>query len=157
MKKPTDFSRILAAYLTTYLPSLRNVTGNTVSSYCDTFPLLFTFCRDVYGLKAESLGISDFSPGMIQDFLSWLKNERGNSISMRNQRLAAIRAFFRYAEVESPENMLLCQKIIQIPFSKREKPVMNYLSINRRRKVVFPVGASGCMYWSTDMWNIVTS
>ena len=28
---------------------------------------------------------------------------------------------------------------------------------NRRRKVVFPVGASGCMYWSTDMWNIVTS
>ena len=28
---------------------------------------------------------------------------------------------------------------------------------NRRRKVVFPVGVSGCMYWSTDMWNIVTS
>ena len=22
---------------------------------------------------------------------------------------------------------------------------------NRRRKVVFPVGVSGCMYWSTDM------
>ena len=94
MKKPTDFSRILADYLTTYLPSLRNVTRNTVSSYCDTFRLLLTFCRDVYGLKAESLGISDFSPDMIQDFLSWLKNERGNSISTRNQRLAAIRAFF---------------------------------------------------------------
>ena len=28
---------------------------------------------------------------------------------------------------------------------------------NRRRKVDFPVGLSGCMYWSTDMWNIVTS
>ena len=28
---------------------------------------------------------------------------------------------------------------------------------NRRRKVVFPIGLSGCMYWSTDMWNIVTS
>lgn len=76
MKKPTDFSRILASYLTAYLPSLRNVTRNTVSSYCDTFRLLLTFCRDVYGLKAESLGISDFSPDMIQDFLSWLKNER---------------------------------------------------------------------------------
>ena len=112
MKKPTDFSRILASYLTAYLPSLRNVTRNTVSSYCDTFRLLLTFCRDVYGLKAESLGISDFSPDMIQDFLSWMKNERENSISTRNQRLAAIRAFFRYAEVESPENMLLCQKII---------------------------------------------
>ena len=53
MKKPTDFSRILASYLTAYLPSLRNVTRNTVSSYCDTFRLLLTFCRDVYGLKAE--------------------------------------------------------------------------------------------------------
>ena len=136
MKKTTDFSRILASYLTAYLPSLRNVTRNTVSSYCDTFRLLLTFCRDVYGLKAESLGISDFSLDMIQDFLSWLKNERGNSISTRNQRLAAIRAFFRYAEVESPENMLLCQKIIQIPFSKREKPVMNYLSVEEMGEIL---------------------
>ena len=28
---------------------------------------------------------------------------------------------------------------------------------NCRRSVVFPVGRSGCMYWSTDMWNMVTS
>ena len=28
---------------------------------------------------------------------------------------------------------------------------------NCRRRVVFPVGQSECMYWSTDMWNIVTS
>lgn len=28
---------------------------------------------------------------------------------------------------------------------------------NCRRRVVFSVGLSECMYWSTDMWNIVTS
>ena len=26
-----------------------------------------------------------------------------------------------------------------------------------RRRVVFSIGLSECMYWSTDMWNIVTS
>ena len=28
---------------------------------------------------------------------------------------------------------------------------------NCRRRVVFSVGLSECMYWSTDIWNIVTS
>lgn len=43
MKKTTDFSRILASYLTAYLPSLRNVTRNTVSSHIGVALLGFIY------------------------------------------------------------------------------------------------------------------
>lgn len=122
--------------MTSYLPLLRNVTKNTITSYCDTFRLLLMFCRDTCGMRIETLNLSDFSPDIIKAFIFWLSDERKNSISISNQRLAAIRAFFKYAEVESPENIFLCQKIIQIPFSKKETPVVNYLLVEEISKIL---------------------
>lgn len=46
MKKPTDFTRLMTSYLSSYLPLQRNVSQNTITSYCDTFRLLLTFLRD---------------------------------------------------------------------------------------------------------------
>lgn len=109
MKKPTDFTKLMTNYLSSYLPLQRNVSPNTISSYCDTFRLLLTFLRDEKSKNIEQLKIRDFSPGLVRDFLSWLEHDRECSISTRNQRLAALRSFFKYVEVERPEHMLLCQ------------------------------------------------
>lgn len=128
MKKPTDFTKLLTAYLSSYLPLQRNVSKNTISSYCDTFRLLLTFLRDEKAIRIESLRIRDFSPGLIREYLVWLEQGRHCGISTRNQRLAALRAFFKYVEVENPEHMLLCQKIINIPYAKQEKATVQYLS-----------------------------
>ena len=35
---------------------------------------------------------------IVEDFLQYLENIRGNSINTRNQRLAAIQAFYRYLQ-----------------------------------------------------------
>ena len=128
MKKPTDFTKLLTVYLSSYLPLQRNVSKNTISSYCDTFRLLLTFLRDEKNMGVERLRIQDFSSGLIREYLVWLEQERYCGISTRNQRLAALRAFFKYVEVESPEHMLLCQKIISIPYAKQEKTTVQYLS-----------------------------
>lgn len=104
MKKPTDFTKLLTAYLSSYLPLQRNVSKNTISSYCDTFRLLLTFLRDEKAIRIESLRIRDFSPRLIREYLVWLEQERHCGISTRNQRLAALRAFFKYVEVENPEH-----------------------------------------------------
>src|SRR5690606_1905103 len=46
----------------------------------------------------------------------------------RNQRLAAIHSFFRYAQSEHPENILEFQRILGIPYKKREKKTIQFLS-----------------------------
>ena len=118
MNKPTDFSKLLSSYLTEYLPSLRNVSQNTISSYCDTFRLLLTFCRDNCNLKGEKLKISDFSSDLIRDFLIWLEADRHCSIATKNQRLATVHSFFKYVQAECPKEILVCQGIIWIPLIK---------------------------------------
>lgn len=65
---------------------------------------------------------------LILQFLDWLQCERGCSIATRNQRLAAIHAFFRYVQVQAPEHLANSQKILQIPFKKYQQSTIQHLS-----------------------------
>lgn len=131
--KPTDFSKLLTDYLTSYLPSLKNVSKNTISSYCDTFRLLLKYCRDIHHLPIEKISLKDINAELISEFIEWLEEERNCSISTRNQRLMAIRSFFRYVQVESPQNLLNCQKILSIPPKNKSTSVVSYLTVEETK------------------------
>lgn len=126
--KTTDFARCLTKFLGEYLPATRNVSENTIKSYRDTFKLFLKFLNANYQVTVEKLEIKDISEKTVLDFLSWLETERKCGISTRNQRLAAIHAFYHYLVVHSPENLLVIQLILQIPSKKYEKPVVEHLS-----------------------------
>ena len=115
--KKLDFSYYLTNYLSMFLPGQKGVKTNTILSYRDTFKLFLNFCQNCKNIKIEKLTFEHFSRKLIEDFLTWLEMEKGCSVSTRNQRLTAIRSFFRYLQVESPERMLLCQSIITINIS----------------------------------------
>ncbi len=131
--KPTDFSKLLTDYLTSYLPSLKNVSKNTISSYCDTFRLLLKYCRDVHNLSIEKISMKDIDAELVSQFMMWLEEERHCSISTRNQRLMAIRSFFRYVQGELPQNLLNCQKVLNIPPKKKNLPVVTYLTVEEMK------------------------
>lgn len=57
-------------------------------------------------------------------FLSGLKK----SVATRNQRLAAIHSFFRYAQYEEPTGILHFQKVIALPVKKAPKPTVAHLT-----------------------------
>lgn len=61
-------------------------------------------------------------------FFGWLEQEKGNSITTRNQRRAAINAFFKFLQYEDPGFVLLCQQIREIPPKKCEQRVVPHLS-----------------------------
>jgi len=126
--KPTDFAKRLTDFLSVYLPGQQGVSVNTIRSYRDTFSIFLSYCRDVRSLKIERFTFSQINGDLVEDFLTWLESERGNSIATRNQRLAAIHAFFRYVQVEEPAHILLCQRILAIPVKKHRKPQIKYLS-----------------------------
>ena len=126
--KSTDFAKLLAGYLSRYLPGQRNMSPNTIISYRDTFKLFLIFSRDMKGVPPEQLALAHIDESFINDFLVWIENERKCGISTRNQRLAAIHAFSRYVQVEAPEMLLRCQRILAIPFKKNGRAAIDHLT-----------------------------
>jgi site-specific recombinase XerD len=128
--KPTDFAIYLSRYLGDYLPNQRNVSPNTIKSYRDTFSLLIHYCKDVKKIQPERLNFDSLEPITLTDFLSYLEQVRGCKSRTRNQRLAAIHAFFRYLQSELPERLVWCQRIMSIPFHRCEKLSIPYLNVS---------------------------
>src|SRR5947207_15820710 len=120
--KPTDFSVHVTSFLTHYLAAQRNLSPNTIKAYRDVFTLLLRFCRDVQGIAPERLRLEQIDVSLVEAFLDYLERERKYSPRTRNQRLAALHAFFRYVHVEGPARMHQCQKVIAIPLRKHARP-----------------------------------
>jgi site-specific recombinase XerD len=133
---PTHLAKLLQAFFTEYLPMQRNVSPHTVRSYRDVMTLLLRFCRDRKGLTIERLRIEELSAGLVIEFLDSLEADRGCSIRTRNQRLAALHAFLRYLQVEAPEHMLHCQRLLAIPFKRYDRPALHYLSADQMRALL---------------------
>ena len=123
-----DFARYLTDYLAKYLPGQRNLSTNTIASYRDAFRLLLVYLSRAKNMKAEAISMSDINKDAVVGFLAWLENERGCSISTRNQRLCAIKAFIHYVQSEDLENLLEYQRILAIKQKKTASKPMVYLS-----------------------------
>lgn len=126
--KQTDFARILTRYLADFLPGQRNVSSNTIKSYRDTFKQLLLYLQEEYRIKPEYITFRDVTTDKIKGFLAWLEKTRNVSINTRNQRLAAIHSFYRYAQTECPDILYESQKIIGVPFKKRQHSIIDYLT-----------------------------
>jgi len=134
--KKHDFAQCLTSFFTVFLPGHLNASSNTVCSYRDAFTKLLMFFKDARQVLPEKLAFSHFDRTVVEDFLLWLENDCGCSVATRNQRLAAIRSFFRFVQVEHPEHLFLCQEIIAIRTKRREKPVIQYLNLEETRRLL---------------------
>jgi len=128
MKKITDFANYLTRFFSEYLAGIRNLSKNTIMAYRDTYRLLLLFCHEVCSIPPEKLTIAMIEPKLVIQYLGWLQTKRKCSISTRNQRLAAIHAFFRYLQAQEPEYLFLCQKILQVPFKKSSIAIIQHLT-----------------------------
>ena len=81
----------MEGFFTERLITQRRASGNTVASYRDTLRLLLAFARKQCGKAPSELAIEDLDAELIGAFLEHLEAERHNSISTRNNRLAAIK------------------------------------------------------------------
>ena len=126
--KPTDFATHLTEFLSVYLPRQKNASNNTIASYRDCFKLLLRYCQKQRGIPVEKLNMGMLTHVLIVDFLEWLEKERKCSIATRNQRLAAIHSFFRYAQYEEPSGILHFQKVIALPVKKASKSSVPHLT-----------------------------
>lgn len=126
--KKTDFTKALTSYFSTYLPETCGVSPNTCNSYRDAFKLLLLYFQEEKGVPANSIELRMLNRNLASDFLYWLEVQRKVSVTTRNQRLAAMKAFAHYVQYRNPEYLENCTDIIAMRPKKHEKPVIPFLT-----------------------------
>ena len=126
--KKTDFTKALTSYFSTYLPETCGVSPNTCNSYRDAFKLLLLYFQEEKGVPANSIELRMLNRNLASDFLNWLEAQRKVSVTTRNQRLAAMKAFAHYVQYRNPEYLENCTDIIAMRPKKHEKPVIPFLT-----------------------------
>ena len=134
--KTKDLAFYITRFFSHYLVSQRNVSENTVKAYRDAFLLLFTFMNEKKDIRTDKLTIDDINRTAVLSFLDWLEQERHNSATTRNQRLAAIHAFFKYLQAENVEFAFQCKQVLSIPFKRHAKPLVQHLEENELKAIL---------------------
>ena len=97
-----SFPALVQEFFTHYLVEQRALSPRTVAGYRDAFILFLTFAHQHLGTWPAAMKLADITPALILAFLDHLEQERHNSVCSRNARLAALRAFLKFASHRDP-------------------------------------------------------
>ena len=126
--KKTDFTKAVTSYFSDYLPNTCGLSVNTVNSYRDGFKLLLMFFQQEKDIAAHMVELKMLNGETVSDFLDWLEIKRCVSVATRNQRLAALKAFSKYAQYRYPDFISDCVDIIGMRPKKHEKTLVSFLT-----------------------------
>lgn len=129
-----NISYYISNYFTIELDDIKEVSLNTRKTYRDaTIQLL-----DYMQLKSKNINnlvIEDFSEEIINDFISYLRNEKKLNENSCNVKLAAIQGLFKYIRRKNIKYMELCNEIINIKYKKIKTSTVECLTIEEITKL----------------------
>jgi integrase/recombinase XerD len=137
--QPNVLARALRDYFADHLPRLRGMSPHTVHSYRDSLALLLRFAAARRRISVVKLDIDNIGAEEVLAFLLHLEQERGNSASTRNVRLAAIHAFFRYIAGQHPERLEQFQRVLGIPFKRARSRPVEYMEHDEIKAILVAV------------------
>jgi integrase/recombinase XerD len=126
--KPQSFSTIVHGYFLDYLPRQKGLQPETIRSYRDSLRLFLVFVAGVHHRGVSELVLQHLDHHTVLAFLRNMETERGNAVSTRNQRLAALHAFYEYIGRTVPEMLPSCAKVAAIPMKRCPLPEMKFLA-----------------------------
>lgn len=121
-----DFGYYAASFLTDYLPSKKGCSQKTVASYRDTLVLLIELIEA--GGRAP-VTFESIDARSVEAFLDHLEADRGNSVSTRNQRQAALNSFFAFVRTREPALYSRLTQAMGVPRKRSAQPKMPYLTV----------------------------
>lgn len=134
--KQTDFGVQITRFFTMYLPTRRDLSDNTISSYRDAFKLVFSFSESEKGIPADKLKLKDFTEAFVSDFINWLAESRGNSAATQKQRLAAIHVFVNYLKTRVPDYLLEYQRILDVRVIMYRQPDVGHFTVPQVKNIL---------------------
>ena len=127
MKNDAILGPWIRRFLLEHLVAERNLSRNTQRSYRDTLCLLLPRLALQSRTSVDVLDVEDLSADAVRNFLTGIEEERGCSVATRNQRLSAIHALAHFIGERSPEHLMWCGEVRNVPFKRTGKNPLTYL------------------------------
>lgn len=121
-----SLSSLVSHFFNSYLVNERGFSENTRKSYRDTFVLYFKFLEDEKHIRIMDNN-AIFTRQLVLEFLDSLE-KKGSSVNTRNQRLAALKSFSKYAIRYYPELYSDLEEIHNIKKKNNLTESIEYLS-----------------------------
>ena len=126
----TDFARMVTGFLTDYLPLQRGYSQNTVLSYRDALKLFVLFLTESKGIQLSRFTMDQFNRELVIEYLEWCRN-RGSSVSTANQRLAALKTFAVYSQIECISIIAPLQEIQGVRSRKAIEKEVSFMTVEQ--------------------------
>lgn len=139
-KTPPSFAALVQAYFAEYLTRQRALSPQTVAAYRDGFVLFLGFAEARLGKSPAEMVLADITPDLIMAFLDHLERQRHNVVRSRNARLAALRAFLKFAAHRDVASLQVIERALGVPVKRFERPMFGYLS---REEMLAVIGTPG--------------
>lgn len=140
-----SFAALVQGFFTDYLIEQRALSPCTVAAYRDAFMLFLSFAQKHLGKLPAALGLTDITPELVLAFLDHLEQERHNTVRSRNARLAALRAFLKFASRRDMSSLHIIERALGVPMKRFERPMLGSLS---REEILTVIGAPGTTWVS---------
>lgn len=131
----TDFAKLVTGFLTDYLPLQRGYSQNTILSYRDALKLFVFFLTDAKGMKLSRFTMAEFDRKLIVEFLDWCRDRR-SAVSTVNQRLAALKTFAAYAQIECIDYVAPLQNVLAVHAHKTTGKEISFLTVDQISKLI---------------------
>jgi len=125
--EPT-LARLIERFLVEHLPVERGASPRTVESYATTLRLLVNYCVHERRMSIGALRVEDWNASTILEFLKHLETRRDNEPRTRNQRLAAVKSFFKYVGARQPSTLQIVEQVLKIPQKRHDEPLVGFLT-----------------------------
>lgn len=140
--KPPSFAALAQAFFAEHLQQQRAMSPRTVAAYRDAFVLFLDFATSKLHRQPTAMQLQEITPALILAFLDHLERERGNSVRSRNARLAALRAFLRFAGRRDVTALQVVEQALNVPMKRFERPMVGFLSREEMLAVIGEPGSS---------------
>lgn len=117
-------SRAIYEYLNDYAPVEKTTSEHTLKSYKMSISLYVLFLQSRKNITPSKLSIHCFCNSFIEEWLSWLANERGNSPATCNIRLSGLREFLKYLS-KKDVGFIVLEEATKVKFRKTPKRKVN--------------------------------
>jgi site-specific recombinase XerD len=135
--------KLIHDYLKIYLPKQRKLSHHTIRSYREALELLVDFVKIQKGVPLQDVTFEMLTAETITAYLEYLEDERECSVSTRNNRLAAVRAFLEYTADRDVTTAFILNDIKKVPVKKPNKAeAVSYMSMAAITAIVEQTDAS---------------
>lgn len=141
-RAPPSFAALVQSFFTEHLTQQRAMSPRTVATYRDGFVLFLDFATAHLRKQPTAVKLQDITPALILAFLDHLEQDRGNAVRTRNARLAALRAFLKFAGHRDVNALHVVEQALGVPMKRFERPMLGFLSREEMLAIIGKPGSS---------------